>query len=65
MRVCTAHKIQAVETLKSLTDDSEHDLCPECLEAFHLVVSGAFFADVQAEDTDSRKRGRPRKEATA
>lgn len=64
MRVCEAHKIKAVVTLKSSQDDSEHDLCPECYEAFQLVVSGAFFADVQAED-ESRKRGRPRKEATA
>lgn len=63
IRVCIPHKIQAVETFKSLTDDSEYDLCPECLEAFQLLVSGAFFADVTTDDT--KKRGRPRKEATA
>lgn len=63
MRVCESHRIKAVVTLKSNTDDSEYDLCPECYEAFQLIVSGAFFADAQAED--SPKRGRPRKEATA
>lgn len=65
MRVCQAHKIQAVETLKSIRDDSEHDLCPECLEVFNLIVSGAFFADAAAEDA-APKRGRPpkAKEAT-
>ena len=63
MRVCSAHRINAVDTLKSLHDDSEYDLCPECLEAFHLVVSGAFFADPSAEEVP--RRGRPRKEATA
>ena len=63
MRVCEAHKIKAVITLKSFQDDTEYDLCPECYEAFQLVVSGAFFADAEAEDAP--KRGRPRKEATA
>ena len=59
IRVCEAHRIKAVVTLKSSQDDSEHDLCPECLEAFHLIVSGAFFADAAAEDIP--KRGRPPK----
>ncbi len=61
MRVCEAHKVKAVVTLKSSQDDSEHDLCPECFEAFNLIVSGAFFTD-----DASPKRGRhPKaKEAT-
>ncbi len=65
MRVCEAHKIKAVVTLKSMHDDSEHDLCPECFEAFNLIVSGAFFADAAAEEA-APKRGRPpkAKEAT-
>jgi hypothetical protein len=60
MRVCFAHKVQAVETLKSIRDDSEHDLCPECLEAFRLIVSGAFF---EPEQEEIQKRGRPKKTA--
>ena len=65
MRVCEAHKVRAVVTLKSLTDDSEYDLCPECQEAFNLLVSGAFFADVTHEE-ETKKRGRPtRRDATA
>ena len=63
MRVCESHKVKAVVTLKNSVDDSEHDLCSECYEAFQLIVSGAFFADAQAEEA-SPKRGRPRKEAT-
>lgn len=46
-------------TLTSNIDDSEYDLCPECKEAFELIVSGAFF-----EATEEKKRGR-RKEAPA
>ena len=66
MRVCEAHKIKAVVTLKSSQDDSEHYLCPECFEAFQLIVSGAFFADAAAEEQESKKRGRPaRKEVSA
>ena len=58
MRVCEPHRIKAVETLKGRNDDSEYDLCPECLEAFHLVISGTFFEPDQEE---IRKRGRPPK----
>jgi len=58
MRVCEAHQIKAVVTLRSLQDDSEHDLCSECLDAFHLIISGTFFEPDQEE---IRKRGRPPK----
>jgi len=64
VRICEAHRVKSIVTLKSTQDDSEHDLCPECFEAFQLIVSGAFFADAAAEDA-SPKRGRPRREATA
>lgn len=57
MRVCQAHKVQAVETYRSVRDDSEVDLCPECLEAFNLIISGAFF-DKPVEE-GKRKPGRP------
>ena len=59
--VCEAHQIKAVVTLKNKQDDSEHDLCPECFEAFQLIVSGAFFEEVV--EGEVRKRGRPKKSA--
>jgi hypothetical protein len=62
MRVCAAHKVQAVETFKSIRDDSEVDLCPECLEAFNLIVSGAFFEEDEKEPKP--RRGRQQRETT-
>ena len=61
MRVCEPHRIKAVETLKGRNDDSEYDLCPECLEAFHLIISGTFFEEVA--EGEVRKRGRPKNPA--
>ena len=57
MRVCAAHRVQAVETYKSLRDDSEIDLCPECLEALNLILSGAFF--LKTDEEPKRRPGRP------
>jgi hypothetical protein len=64
IRVCEAHKVKAVVTLKSSQDDSEYDLCPECFEAVQLIVSGAFFADAAAENAPKRGRPPKAKEAT-
>jgi hypothetical protein len=40
MRVCIAHKEAAVTTLKDINDNSEYDLCGECLKTIIPLLNG-------------------------
>ena len=57
MRVCVPHRIKAVLSLQNRTDvHEEWDLCPECAEAFQLIISGQFFETVEPEKKPTTKR---------
>ena len=49
MRVCSPHRVGAVETVKVLSTDHEVDLCPACLEFFNLLQTKEFW-EVDAEE---------------
>lgn len=40
MRVCAKHRKDAVETLKSLKDGTEYDLCSACAEELQEILRG-------------------------
>ena len=40
MRVCEKHLKRAVETLRSLKDGAEYDLCPECAAELQEIMEG-------------------------
>ena len=65
MRVCSPHRVGAVETVKVLSTDHEVDLCSACLEFFNLLQTKEFW-EIDAEEKVTGKRGRhPKaKEAT-
>lgn len=52
MRVCELHREKAIETLKSLKDGTEYDLCPQCAEIIKEIMRG--------KPENEVKRGRKR-----
>lgn len=50
MRVCELHRERAVETLVSLQDRVEYDLCPKCQELLHAILTGK-----ESEDGPGRR----------
>ena len=55
MRVCEKHLCRATETLKSLRDGTEYDLCSQCLEELREIL----FENPPKEPKEE-KRGRKR-----
>jgi uncharacterized protein with PIN domain len=51
MRVCEKHLKRAIETLRSLKDGAEYDLCPECVQELQEILEGK-------PEKSERKRGR-------
>lgn len=50
MRVCIAHREQAVVTFKNIVDHAEYDLCQKCLDRVLPILNG------------EKPQGRPKKE---
>ncbi len=43
MRVCELHRERSVETLRSMKDGQEYDMCQECMDALRKYFSEQIF----------------------